>query len=154
MALYKTLRPASPPHPLKDKKRPGGRSLRGASYQPATRYFSTVQVSRSKQAGVSLKTAIAAADLLDWAEANARDSSIDAMAAHLSGWLAAQDPERQGLFWANWPAVDEQACAIVRDMAGQRALLADAGDPQRFDHYTPACYERLTCAVEQYLEKD
>lgn len=104
------------------------------------------------EAGVSLKTAIAAADLLDWAEANARDSSIDAMAAHLSGWLAAQDPERQGLFWANWPMVEEQAWAMVRDLPGQRPLLADAGDPQDYDHYTPACFERLTCAVEKYLE--
>lgn len=104
------------------------------------------------EAGVSLKTAIAAADLLDWAEANARDSSIDAMAAHLSGWLEAQDPERQGLFWANWPMVEEQAWAMVRDLPGQRPLLADAGDPQDYDHYTPACFERLTCAVEKYLE--
>lgn len=104
------------------------------------------------EAGVSLKTAIAAAGLLDWAEANARDSSIDAMAAHLSGWLAAQDPERQGLFWANWPMVEEQAWAMVRDLPGQRPLLADAGDPQGYDHYTPACFERLTCAVEKYLE--
>lgn len=104
------------------------------------------------EAGVSLKTAIAAADLLDWAEANARDSSIDAMAAHLSGWLEGQDPERQGLFWANWPMVEEQAWAMVRDLPGQRPLLADAGDPQDYDHYTPACFERLTCAVEKYLE--
>ena len=106
------------------------------------------------EAGVSLKTAIAAAELLNWAEANARDSSIDAMAAHLEGWLAGQEAERQSLFWANWPAIDEQAWAIVRDMAGQRALLADAGDPQDYDHYTPACYERLTCAIERYLETD
>lgn len=106
------------------------------------------------EAGVSLKTAIAAAELLNWAEANARDSSIDAMAAHLEGWLAGQEAERQSLFWANWPAIDGQAWAIVRDMAGQRALLADAGDPQDYDHYTPACYERLTCAIERYLETD
>lgn len=106
------------------------------------------------EAGVSLKTAIAAADLLNWAEANARDSSIDAMTAHLSAWLAEQDAERQALFWANWPAVDEQAWAMVRDLPGQLPLLADAGDPQRYDRYTPACYERLHCAVEKYLEAD
>ena len=106
------------------------------------------------EAGVSLKTAIAAADLLNWAEANAKDSSIDAMTLHLENWLAGLDAERQNLFWANWPAVDGQAWAILRDMPGQLPLLADAGDPQRFEHYTPACYERLTCAVEQYLEKD
>lgn len=106
------------------------------------------------EAGVSLKTAIAAADLLNWAEASARDSSIDAMTAHLSAWLAKQDAERQALFWANWPAVDEQAWAMVRDLPGQLPLLADAGDPQKFDQYTPACYERLHCAVEKYLEAD
>ncbi|HIX05089.1 MAG TPA: hypothetical protein H9865_03115 [Candidatus Fournierella pullicola] len=106
------------------------------------------------EAGVSLKTAIAAAELLNWTEANAKDSSIDAMTLHLENWLAGLDAERQNLFWANWPAVDGQAWAILRDMPGQLPLLADAGDPQRFDHYTPACYERLTCAVEQYLEKD
>ena len=106
------------------------------------------------EAGVSLKTVIAAADLLNWAEANARDSSIDAMTAHLSAWLAEQDAERQALFWANWPAVDEQAWAMVRDLPGQLPLLADAGDPQKFDQYTPACYERLHCAVEKYLEAD
>lgn len=106
------------------------------------------------EAGVSLKTAIAAADLLNWAEANARDSSIDAMAAHLGEWLAGLDPERQNLFWANWPAIDGQAWAILRDMPGQLPLLADAGDPQKYDRYTPACYERLTCAVEKYLEAD
>lgn len=104
------------------------------------------------EAGVSLKTVIAAADLLNWAEANARDSSIDAMAAHLGEWLAGLDAERQNLFWANWPAIDGQAWAILRDMPGQLPLLADAGDPQKYDQYTPACYERLTCAVEQYLE--
>lgn len=106
------------------------------------------------EAGVSLKTAIAAAGLLNWAEANARDSSIDAMTAHLSAWLAEQGAERQALFWANWPAVDEQAWAMVRDLPGQLPLLADAGDPQKFDQYTPACYERLHCAVEKYLEAD
>lgn len=106
------------------------------------------------EAGVSLKTAIAAAGLLNWAEASARDSSIDAMTAHLSAWLAEQDAERQALFWANWPAVDEQAWAMVRDLPGQLPLLADAGDPQKFDQYTPACYERLHCAVEKYLEAD
>ena len=106
------------------------------------------------EAGVSLKTAIAAADLLDWTEANAKDSSIDAMAAHLGGWLAGLDPERQSQFWANWPMVEEQAWAMVRDLPGQLPLLADAGDPQDYDHYTPACFERLTCAVEQYLEED
>lgn len=106
------------------------------------------------EAGVSLKTAIAAADLLDWAEANAKDSSIDAMAAHLGGWLAGLDPERQSQFWANWPMVEEQAWAMVRDLPGQLPLLADAGDPQDYDRYTPACFERLTCAVEQYLEED
>lgn len=106
------------------------------------------------EAGVSLKTAIAAADLLNWAEASARDSSIDAMTAHLSAWLAGQGAERQALFWANWPAVDEQAWAMVRDLPGQLPLLADAGDPQKFSQYTPACYERLHCAVEKYLEAD
>lgn len=106
------------------------------------------------EAGVSLKTAIAAAGLLNWAEANARDSSIDAMAAHLESWLAGLDAQRQSLFWANWPAVDEQAWAMVRDLPGQLPLLADAGDPQDFDHYTPACYERLHCAIERYLEAD
>lgn len=103
---------------------------------------------------MSLKTAIAAADLLDRAEANAKDSSIDAMAAHLGGWLAGLDPERQSQFWANWPMVEEQAWAMVRDLPGQLPLLADAGDPQGYDRYTPACFERLTCAVEQYLEED
>lgn len=106
------------------------------------------------EAGVSLKTAIAAAGLLNWAEASAQDSSIDAMTAHLGAWLAEQDAERQALFWANWPAVDEQAWAMVRDLPGQLPLLADAGDPQKFDQYTPACYERLHCAVEKYLEAD
>ena len=106
------------------------------------------------EAGVSLKTAIAAAHLLNWAEANARDSSIDAMAQHLESWLAGLEAERQSLFWANWPSIDGQAWAILRDMPGQLPLLADAGDPQNYDHYTPACYERLTCAIEQYLETD
>lgn len=106
------------------------------------------------EAGASLKTAAAAAGLLNWAESSAKDSSIDAIEAHFSGWIGGLEAERQSLFWANWSAVDSQAWAIVRDTDGQRPLLADAGAPQPYDRYTPACYERLHCGIERFLEAD
>lgn len=106
------------------------------------------------EAGAALKTVLAAAQLLNWAEGAAKESSIDSIEAHLQTWLAGQDTAVQNLFWANWPAVDVQAYALVRDLPGQLPLLADAGSPQAYDHYTPACYERLHCAVDRFLDAD
>lgn len=106
------------------------------------------------EAGSSLKSAIAAAGLVDWAEDNARASDIDAAGELIRAWLEDLEPERQSLFWANWPVVDGRASLMVEDLAGQLPLLEDAGSPQRHDAYTPACYERLRCAVEQIAEAD
>lgn len=104
------------------------------------------------EAGVSLKSAIAAAGLLDWAEANAPASAIPAMTAHAERWLAGKTPDEQALFWLNWPEVNDLAQAIARDMGGHRGLLEDAGHPQTHDRYTPACYQRLACAVERVVD--
>ena len=104
------------------------------------------------EAGVSLKSAIAAAGLLDWAEDNAAASAIPAMTAHIERWLGQKTPEEQARFWLNWPGVNDLAQAVARDMAGHRSLLADAGDPQTHDRYTPAKYQRLACAVESSVD--
>lgn len=104
------------------------------------------------EAGVSLKSAIAATGLLDWAEDNAASSAIPAMTAHMERWLERKTPEEQARFWLNWPGVNDLAQAIARDMAGHHSLLADAGDPQTHDRYTPAKYQRLACAVEGIVD--
>lgn len=104
------------------------------------------------EAGVSLKSAIAATGLLDWAEDSAASSAIPAMTAHMERWLEQKTPEEQARFWLNWPGVNDLAQAIARDLAGHRDLLADAGSPHIHDGYTPARYQRLACAVEKIVD--
>lgn len=103
------------------------------------------------EAGVSLKTAIAAAGLLDWAEDYAPASGISSITGEVEAWLARQAPEDQALFWENWPAVDDTAQTIARDISACLDLLEDAGHPQTHDAYVPAKYQRLHCGVEGAL---
>lgn len=106
------------------------------------------------EAGGSLKAAIAAARLLNWAEANAQDSSVDAIQAHLTGWMDGLDEELRARFWENWPSVQFMADAMIQDLESQLPLLGDAGDPQLYDAYTPACFERFECALEGLSEAE
>ena len=104
------------------------------------------------EAGVSLKTAIATAALLDWAEDNAVSSPIDSISQSIVGWLASKTADQQTQFWVNWSTVDDSAQAIARDITPYLSVLDSAGNPHQHEKYTPAKYERLHCSVEGALE--
>lgn len=105
-----------------------------------------------EEAGSSLKTALASAALLNWAEDNAVNSPIDAITRHAQQWLSAKSGEDQALFWQNWPQADDLAQALCRDIGTYQSLMDSAGDPLTYGRYTPAKYERLRVAVENLLE--
>lgn len=75
-------------------------------------------------AGGSLKTAIAAADLVVFL---AGDFVPDDLPGETAAWQAALEAEDQATMDANWPRVYSCAQDICEDPAAQQGLLDDAG---------------------------
>ena len=95
------------------------------------------------EAGVSLKTVIAACGMLDWAEDNPETPESRTITRSVEDWLGDKDLATRELFWENWPSIEQQAHAILDDPDGAAELLASAGNPQKHSCYTQTSYTRL-----------
>lgn len=95
------------------------------------------------EAGVSLKTVVAACGMLDWAEDNPENPLDRTITRSVEDWLGEKDLETRERFWENWPSITRQAQEILDDPDGSADLLASAGDPQKHSCYTQASYTRL-----------
>lgn len=99
------------------------------------------------EAGVSLKTVVAACGMLDWAEDNPAAPADDEISRCVEDWLGEKDLETRQRFWDNWPSIDQQAREILADPDACRDLLASAGNPQRHEQYSSGCYLRLSGCI-------
>lgn len=113
--------------------------------------FDTLTSFGEGEAGVSLKTAIAAAALLNWAEDHAGESAITSISASMARWLEATSDEQQLLFWQNWPSVCDLAFTVCRDVGSYRSLFQEAGTPLTQPRYALTKFERLSNAVDRFL---
>ena len=111
-----------------------------AGYQPGT-------------AGSSLKVYIAACGVLDYAEEYdaAKEETLRSDAA---AWLAQADAlTREGLLEGQ-EAVKQAAEAILSGSEESKALLADAGNPNRYESYHPERYEAVMQVLDDLLQAE
>ena len=111
-----------------------------AGYQPGT-------------AGSSFKVYIAACGVLDYAEEydTAKEETLRSDAA---AWLAQADALiREGLLEGQ-EAVKQAAEAILSGSEESKALLADAGNPNRYESYHPERYEAVMQVLDDLLQAE
>lgn len=78
--------------------------------------------------GCSLKSVIAAASLLDWAETNRLSArTADAIQSAYGEWYASLGSMDQANFAESWPMIREAALELFSDKAGMTGRIEDAG---------------------------
>ena len=111
-----------------------------AAYEPGT-------------AGASLKAAVAACAVLDLAEERGAPADEDALAQEAAQALEALGEEAAQRAAEGWPDV-RAVCGQLLEEGGVQAasgLLADAGEPNAHDAYTPARCEPVLRALDVAL---
>ncbi len=111
-----------------------------AAYEPGT-------------AGASLKAAVAACAVLDLAEERGAPADEDALAQEAAQALEALGEEAAQRAAEGWPDV-RAVCGQLLEEGGVQAasgLLADAGEPNAHDAYTPARCEPVLRALDAAL---
>lgn len=79
----------------------------------------------AETAGVTLKQAIAAADLVNFAANDATTSAT--LGADIQAWLDGLTEDQKETLRENWPGVCQEAENILNDLDDQTGILADAG---------------------------
>lgn len=105
------------------------------------------------EAGVSLKTAIAAAGLLEWSESYAADMDGDTLAVLVADWVSGLDELNYEKFWGNWSGLDGLCRQIIEDPAAQKDLLESAGVTLSKTSYSLDNYTKLANAVNRSTGK-
>lgn len=103
-------------------------------------------------AGSSLKAAVAACGLLDWAEdqkAAGLDSKTLTEAA--TSWMEKLSDSDYALFAGNWDSISMDGDSIVSDPASMADLLSDAGSPNQHKSYTAKNWQAVRDAVSAAL---
>ena len=109
--------------------------------------------SQSGTAGSSLKVYIAACGVLDYAEEYdaAKEKTLRSDAA---AWLAQADAlTREGLLEGQ-EAVKQAAEEILSGSEESKALLADAGNPNRYESYHPERYKAVMQVLDDLLQAE
>jgi len=103
-------------------------------------------------AGSSLKGAIAACALLDWAEdQQAANLQSLALANVITDWTHSLDADTLETFRTNWQYISDTADSIVKDPAAMSDLLDSAGNPNTHTSYTKANWDALKTAIDMAL---
>jgi len=101
-------------------------------------------------AGISLKQALAAAKLLDWAEGTAM--TRDGIAEVISGYMGSlSNPEAVGTFCINFNIVSDLPQKIIDGDAGTLGTVSSAGYTLAHSAYTQAKWEILLSAYTRCL---
>ena len=104
-------------------------------------YFSVIAGLESGTAGASLKTAVAAADVCAFAEANALyNPDVEPLRANMLAAFEAMDEEGQAAFWTNFDAVRALLDDCLENYEGNRGVFEDAGVAEAMDE---AMYDPL-----------
>ena len=101
--------------------------------------------------GCSLKSVLAAASLLQWAEqTNLTSRTTDAIEDAFSQWYDALDSMDQESFAEAWPLIKDDANALLTDKDSLSGRIEDAGlDPIDL----PGCSEKNWDAFEQHAKE-
>lgn len=101
--------------------------------------------------GCSLKSVLAAASLLQWAEqTNLTSRTTDAIEDAFSQWYDALDSMDQESFAEAWPLIKDDANALLTDKDSLSGRLEDAGlDPADL----PGCSEKNWDALQDVIDR-
>lgn len=101
-------------------------------------------------AGSSLHSVVAAAALLDWAQANGLASGQSGeIEALFADWYDTLDEFDKDTFSETWPLVCDEAALLLEDAAGMAELMETAGvDPARADGWASESWEVLHAAID------
>ena len=101
--------------------------------------------------GCSLKSVLAAASLLQWAEqTNLTSRTTDAIEDAFSKWYDALDSMDQESFAEAWPLIKDDANALLTDKDSLSGLIEDAGlDPADL----PGCSEKNWDALQDVIDR-
>ena len=111
-----------------------------AAYQPGT-------------AGSSLKVYVAACGVLNYAEEY--DSSMeDTLRSSVEAWMAQADETTLECLREGREAVGIAAAEILTESEESKALLADAGNPNKYETYHPEKYDEVVLVLHELLDGD
>ena len=110
-----------------------------AVYQPGT-------------AGSSLKAYIAACGVLNYAE-EYDSSGEETLRSSATAWLEQADELTLECLQEGWEAVQSTAEEILTGSEESKAMLADAGNPNRYESYDAARYEEVSGILGELLEQ-
>ena len=111
-----------------------------AAYQPGT-------------VGSSLKVYIAACGVLNYAEEY--DSSMeDTLRSSVEAWMAQADETTLECLREGREAVGIAAAEILTESEESKALLADAGNPNKYETYHPEKYDEVVLVLHELLDGD
>lgn len=110
-----------------------------AVYQPGT-------------AGSSLKAYIAACGVLNYAE-EYDPSMEETLRGSAEAWLEQADELTLECLREGWEAVRSTAEEILSGSEESKAMLADAGNPNRYESYDAARYEEVSGILGELLEQ-
>lgn len=110
-----------------------------AVYQPGT-------------AGSSLKAYIAACGVLNYAE-EYDSSGEETLRSSAAAWLEQADELTLECLQEGWEAVQSTAEEILTGSEESKAMLADAGNPNRYESYDAARYEEVSGILGELLEQ-
>lgn len=101
--------------------------------------------------GCSLKSVLAAASLLQWAEqTNLTSRTTDAIEDAFSQWYDALDSMDQESFAEAWPLIKDDANALLTDKDSLSGLIEDAGlDPADL----PGCSQKNWDALQDVIDR-
>ena len=101
--------------------------------------------------GCSLKSVLAAASLLQWAEqTNLTSRTTDAIEDAFSQWYDALDSIDQESFAEAWPLIKDDANALLTDKDSLSGLIEDAGlDPADL----PGCSQKNWDALQDVIDR-
>ena len=105
-----------------------------AEYSAAYQALDGVLGAQPGTAGSSLKGAIAACSLLDWAQELPEDGA-SRLPEEILSWYLNLSEDELAILDESFDAVLAQADDIAADFEGAKALLEDAGNPQKHEGY-------------------
>ncbi|MCD8055041.1 MAG: hypothetical protein LUF00_13635 [Lachnospiraceae bacterium] len=104
-------------------------------------------------AGTSLRTAAAAAGLLDWEEELADSLSEECVKEMMASWKEARTDDDWAYLQESWSQVEASMREIAADPEGQAALVEDAGYTLGHTSYQTDVMEMVIGAIEEALSE-
>ena len=110
-------------------------------------------VQEMMDAGSSLKVYVAACGVLNYAEEY--DSSMeDTLRSSVEAWMAQADETTLECLREGREAVGIAAAEILTESEESKALLADAGNPNKYETYHPEKYDEVVLVLHELLDGD